>query len=947
MLNLFYCRFLNKKQILFFFLVAFCIQVHGQHATLVNAVLNDSLKSLYIQQNIAYHNTSGDTLKSIYLNDWMNAFSNTRTPLAKRFFEEYDRDFHFARQDKKGGTTINSIMGDVPPKEIVWERPIDHPDLIKIIPENPVLPGGTYNISLNYSIKIPNDEFTRYGYGNKGRYQLRYWFITPGVYDNGWQVYSHKNMDDLYIPQLDLDIKFTLPSNLSAISSYNSEKIVPEGGEKTIHLNGKDRLETELYLTNEIVFDYFPADTLHVFTNMDDDGIDPAHKSILIKRIVSFLNENLGAYPHPRILSTRQDYAANPVYGLNQLPKFIRPFPEGFNYDLKQLKTLTQQYLKNTLLINPREEKWVFDAIHTYLMMEYMDEHYPNLKILGSLSEIFGVRWFHASELTFNDQYPLLYLYMARQNLDQPLSTPQDSLVKFNRTLANPYKAGVGLKYLEHFLDKETVSHSIKEFYNEYQLKPTSAGDFERILKKNSKKDIDWFFEDYVGTKQKIDFKIRSLNRSGDSLRVSVKNRTGSGMPIQLYGLNDGKIIYQTWVENVDDHKTVSIPASGVETVALNHEGLVPEINRRNNYRAVGTLINKPFQFRLFKDLENPQYNQLFLMPEFRYNLYDGLTLGANFYNKTLLERNFMFSLTPMYGLKSETLVGSASLSHQIFFDDDDLYVLRYGISGNRFSYGHDLFYQRLTPHLSLYFRDSYMRNGRNERISIRNVNVYRDKNPEKPVDVLDYSVFNVNYSYSNPGLVEHFAGNVDFQLAEKFSKSSVTLIYKKLLENDRQLNFRFFGGAFLYNDMGNSDYFSFALDRPTDYLFDYNYYGRSETTGLFSQQIIMAEGGFKSMLEPQFANQWITTVNASATLWKYVFAYGDVGVVKNRHYSAKVLYDSGIRLSLVQNYFELYFPVYSNEGWEFADGNYDQKIRFIAALDLQTIIGIFTREWF
>ena len=255
--------------------------------------------------------------------------------------------------------------------------------------------------------------------------------------------------------------------------------------------------------------------------------------------------------------------------------------------------------------------------------------------------------------------------------------------------------------------------------------------------------------------------------------------------------------------------------------------------------------------------------------------------------------------------------------------------------------------YQRFTPFLALSFRNNYLRNSRKEYIMVRNVNVYRSESPELSLNIPDYSVFNVNYSYRNPGLVEHYAAGVDFQLAKKFSKASITLEYRKLLQNDRQLNFRFFGGAFLYNDLPGSDYFSFALDRPTDYLFDYNYYGRSETSGLFSQQIILAEGGFKSMLQPKFANQWITTVNNSTTIWKWVFAYADVGVVKNKNQSAKFLYDSGIRMSLIQNYFELFFPVYSSDGWEFADGNYDQKIRFIATLDFRTLSGLFTREWF
>ena len=174
-----------------------------------------------------------------------------------------------------------------------------------------------------------------------------------------------------------------------------------------------------------------------------------------------------------------------------------------------------------------------------------------------------------------------------------------------------------------------------------------------------------------------------------------------------------------------------------------------------------------------------------------------------------------------------------------------------------------------------------------------------------------------------------------------------MSLEYRKLFRNNRQINLRFFTGTFLYSDDMESDYFSFALDRPTDYLFDYNYYGRSQGSGLFSQQIIVAEGGFKSQLQPEYANQWLATLNASTNLYKWFFVYGDVGLVKNQHENAQFLYDSGIRLSLVDDYFELFFPVYSNLGWEVAQENYDQKIRFIVSLDLNTLIRLFTRRWY
>src|SRR5690606_2077558 len=159
-----------------------------------------------------------------------------------------------------------------------------------------------------------------------------------------------------------------------------------------------------------------------------------------------------------------------------------RPFPDGFNYDLKQLKTITGNYLENSLLLNQREDKWVFDAIQTYLMMEYVNQFYPDMKLLGTLSEVIGIRWFHAADLEFNDQYSFFYMNMARTDLDQPLTISRDSLVKFNRNIASAYKAGVGMKYLENFLQDNSVSKTIKSFYEENLLKKSGELEFEENL---------------------------------------------------------------------------------------------------------------------------------------------------------------------------------------------------------------------------------------------------------------------------------------------------------------------------------------------------------------------------------------------------------------------------------------------------------------------------------
>jgi hypothetical protein len=143
------------------------------------------------------------------------------------------------------------------------------------------------------------------------------------------------------------------------------------------------------------------------------------------------------------------------------------------------------------------------------------------------------------------------------------------------------------------------------------------------------------------------------------------------------------------------------------------------------------------------------------------------------------------------------------------------------------------------------------------------------------------------------------------------------------------------------------TDFFSFALDRPTDYLFQYDYLGRSETTGILSQQIIINEGGFKSKLPVSYANQWLTTINTSVGLWRWFEVYNDVGFVKNKNENLYFAYDSGVRLNFIQGILEVYFPIYSNLGWELSQPNYSTKIRFVLVINPKKIYNFAKRGFY
>lgn len=930
------------------FYLAFCLisfLSFSQNKITADILTSEDLKIHSVAETITFKNTSDKVLNSIYLYDWLNAFSDKESPLAKRYAQEYVRRFHFASGFERGGTTIHSLF--VSSSDSNWNYVEGQPDLIEIKLEKTLPPGESIDINLNYTLIVPDSKFTGFGW-NQRELNLKQWLITPAILNGDWIVYSHKDLNDYPLQRLDYELNFEFPNMYSVNSNFEQSNLESHlSGYKKVYLTGENLAGTSVFVEQISDFETVQTDHVTLITNLKDSELRPEIEALILDRIVYFLKDRFGDFGFETMMVTEEDYNSSPVYGLNQLPSFIRPFPDGFQYDIKVLKTITDQYLRRSLLTNTRKNQWLLDAMLVKVMMDYIDTYYPDVNLLGSFSNFIGVKWLHASDLMFNDRYNFIHQTTIRQNLGQPVDFPQDSLLKFNQKLSNPYKGGLGLKYLEDYLGKDIVDESLKQYFNHYNTEFSNPEDYFEILSSRTDKDISWFYTNYLGSSKDIDFKIKSVKKVSDSLKVKIINKTRNAMPIAVYQLKNDKILSKNWVKAFKKDTVVYLKDLNSDQIAVNYEEVIPEINPRNNFKSRGKLLNKPFQFRLLEDIEDPKYNQLFITPEFTYNLYDGLSLGPKLYNTSLLPKQLSFKINPKYGLTSNAVVGGASIDYTQFFKDDDLFQIRYGLTGSRFSYNQDLFYRRYSGYIGLTYRPQDLRDNARHNLFVRTVNVDKDESEFVESNEPNYNIFNVRYNFSDKSLDQSFTTSVDYQIAQKFSKVSTTFSFRKLYNNNRQINLRFFGGLFLYNDEQDSNFFSFALDRPTDYLFDYNYYGRSEESGLFSQQFIMAEGGFKSQFDQRFADNWIASTNISTTIWNWIFIYGDAGFFKTTYSNPQFRFDSGVRLSFVEDYFELYLPVYSSKGWEITQDNYDQNIRFIVSLDLSTIFKLFTRKWY
>ncbi len=944
-----------KKKFNFLFSTLICafflligLKAHGQHYNKITAKLNGNTKTIDIIQEFKYYNSSNDTLSMLYFNDWVNAYSNKNTPLAKRFEEQFKKSLHLTKDEDRGSTKIFSIIDDTY-TEIDWFY-TSTDDILEFHLNKSLAPKESITLFLTYTVKVPSDRFTNIGYNSKGEFYLKDWYLTPAVYDGKWHLYSNKNLEDLYTGIANTDITLKYPSELFLDSNFEKKEETNSSPFKEVKLLGDYRKSCDVILSKTSSFTKHVIGRNTIITDINVSKFDEISRSIAINKVSEYIFEHLGSYPHSEMFVSTLEYRKDPLYGINQLPSFVRPYKSEFQFELKFLKTALNSFFNETLFLDPRKERWVNDALINFMMIAYVEEHYPDQKLLGNLSKIWGFRKYNLAKTKFVEQYPLVFMHTARKNNDQSLTTSNDSLINFNQKIGNRYKAGAGLSYLSDFIGKDVVFKSIREFYAYYKLRPVTAKDFAKSLSKNTNSDVSWFFDEYVTTNDRIDFKIKKVEKTQDSLKVTLKNKSGTNVPISMFGISNDSVVSKYWFTDIDSSKTFVIPKKREDRLVLNYDKSIPEFNQRDNWKSLKGFLssNKKLKFQFFKDTEDPFYNQIFYMPSIRYNLYDGVTPSIKINNSTFLDRPFNFNISPAYAMKEKTLVGGASFSYKKYYNKTGFYLSNYGISGSTYHFQEDSRYAIITPFVSFAWRPDYFRSNKRDYFSLRYINIFRSTSDEL-TDVEtnpDYRVLNARYGSYDKGIINYYSWLADFQYAGNFTKISFEYEYRKLFQNNMQFNFRFFAGKFL-RDKTDTTFFNFALDRPTDYLFDYNYLGRSESSGIFSQQFVLADGGFKSKFENPFANDFILTINNSISVWRWIELYGDLGLIKNRNEKTRFVYDSGVRLNLVTDYLEFYLPLYSTNGWEVAQPNYAQKIRFVISLQPKTITKLFTRKWF
>lgn len=915
-----------------------------QDSILLKVKLNDDQRTIAVQQTLVYHNPHKKPIRQIKLLNWVTAYQNRKTALLKRKVEDRKKELYFAKENQLGKLeSLEYSFGNVS-AEILGTN---HENLLIPLSE-PLEYGQEIKINLRYQIRLPDARFTAYG-SDVNHILLKYFFLVPETFENDNQDPSfYRDIEETANAGSYWKVDFDLAQNWKCYSNLNQTS--------DSEFEGLSVNDPEFLLSREI-YPQFSAEIdgqkIEVQLGFQISEFQRQTLNFILPTQLKFIKSRTGNLPN-KLFITQKFFNKEEFIGIDDIKwwKFkFQLFTDYEKTDLDYFSILSKKVMDDYFITDKSNDHWLKNGIKSYLEIQYLNNFYPNHKLLGNLpdnAKILGMKplkLFHASDLKLTERYGLAYHYIYTQNLDQKITTPYGALSNFNTTAISQFEMGSLLNYISEYQGSQSFDFFLKEYLMaNYEKKTTGTAFLNRL--ENFTQGKSAFLTPMINEKHRINFNLRYIREKESSYQARITHKNASEIPLKIETINKSGERKTYWRDKIAD--TVSVAKDDVDKVVINDDYIFPETNFRDNYLYTKGLFanTKKLKLKLVKDIQNPEFNEIFLTPRLTFNAYDKVLLGLNFKNQGIFDQKFDYSVTPYYSTGTAKLTGSGALGYSILPPDSFFRSWNFAVSGSYFHYDKDLAYKKFGAATSFIFnKNPRSAIGRSLYFSYNYFE--RELTPQMVFnqEYDKYNLWNLGYSYSDNRLIHEKYIGTNIQWMEDFRKISAEAFYRWEYAKDKKISFRWFAGYFLKNETKNS-LFNYGISRVSNYSFSYGLLGQSATSGILSQQFILAEGGFKSFFNTS-VNQFITSVNIDSHVWKWFNLYADAGFYKNKNRSAEFIWDSGVKVKVIPDFLEIYFPVASSLGFEPSFKNYGYRIRYTLVLNLGALVNNLRRGIF
>jgi len=942
-----------------------------------------------------YINNSPDALDKIVLHLWANAFKDRTSAFNRQKIRQGSTGTYFAEVKDLGNYTELDFKVDGKTAELSYVK--DNPDIAHLGLAQPLQPGGKIIISSPFKLKIPAS-FSRLGHVDQTYQMTQWYPKPAVYDVNGWNAMPYLDMGEFYSEFGSFDVTITLPENYivgstGELQTASEKEFLASQVQKSNEIlkgvlpkdydipESSNNMKTIRY-TAENVHDFAwfadkrfyvqhgnvslasgkKIDTWTFFTNREGElwkkSLDYVDRSVL------YYSDKVGEYPYPQATAVQSalsagggmEYPMITVIGLSGDPKSL---------DVVITHEVGHNWFYGILGFDERTHPWLDEGINSYYDHRYQYDYYGDAELDMLPSAITKTTDYILNELGV--------LIPPRQGTDQPVSSHSDDFISLNYWIGAYEKPAEAFRYLQKYLGDEDFDQAMKSFYEAWKFKHPSPEDFVSHMKSNTKKNIDWFFDGWIYSTDQMDYAVSSAKVDGDKIKVSVKNKGHINGPFPLQTVVDGKVQQTFWQEGFEGSKDFEIPtgtSASVDYVSIDHEHWGIDINRRNNEKAIDGK-NQAIRIKPFFGIEKTATPSVYVAPVFAWNNYDKSMLGIALYNKSVPKKKFEFGIVPTYSFVTKKLRGTGEVNYNIYTKNKFVKNIKLGFGVKSYARNYNwlfdyyLDYKRYVPSIEFKLGKKKVNSSFDHSLSYRAIFLDEDEGTfgRDSSDNISYLgniseqtlTHNLRYKMTNKKGVNPFGLTLDirqgnyvdgFNKDQSYLRTSLTLNTEYTYARGRAVKFRFFLGGFLNSSTTESNSRYTVVSRTVrgtfdatnqgfnDELYDEFFFGRSENSGIFSQQVALEEGGFKNAFGSAVpfgtTNSLLASANVIIDLPQNlplnlpIRPYLDFGYVEDKDgknaigepkvFKDKFLFSFGLTMSWFDDRLAIHFPIASSE---------------------------------
>ncbi|MEX2608361.1 MAG: M1 family metallopeptidase [Gemmatimonadota bacterium] len=575
----------------------------------IEAELDPASARVNGSQTITYRNNSPDTLTSLVLHLYQNAYRQG----AQRVRQVPITGGMRVERVEVAGLPVRAATGGTP---IGASYTVDGTLMTLRLPR-PLLPGAATSLELDWHFTVPPPGAPRTGHHANEAFVVAQWYPQVAVYDDvrGWDARPYWTNGEFYLEYGDFDVAITVPQGWIVGATgqlVNAEEVLPEqartrlaraatsdgvvrvitaedlaagrttaeepGGSLTWRFQATDVRDFAFASSNRYLWD------AGRITGAGPDGrpvlahalYRPEHANWIqairyMRHATRYAAAAIHPYIYPQITA-----AEGPVGGM-EYPMLVfitgARSPESLYGVLAH--EIAHEWLPMMVGTNESRYAWMDEGFASWLEDRAFADFFPGSE----------------PALATQDSY----LRIANSDDEKPSMTEGD-LFGLGHTMA-PYgiatysKPGSLLRALGGLLGPETVDAALRTFTERWLLKHPQPWDFFNTVEDVADQELDWFWTPWYFTTAWLDQAIVDVGFGIESAsaRVVVEDQGTAPMPVHLLvtyadGVTERHTLpVEPWLEGATQ-QVLTFPTRGrVERVEIDPELWFPDTDRTDN----------------------------------------------------------------------------------------------------------------------------------------------------------------------------------------------------------------------------------------------------------------------------------------------------------------------------------------------------------------------------